>query len=361
MKLRSWEPLRQRAYAYGRGVFPAAAAALLLVACDRGGTNLPPTAAVTTPVAATAAAAVPFSLRQQVYAALDAHALAYMRAVTPVVLPTPGAAAAWKQALMHLQAAGITVVAQGDVVVLHHAAQRLEVLPPPRAWLALIVDDVGFRRDRIRTMLAWPVPVVFAILPERPLSSSLANEIRAAGRDVFLHQPMEPQDYPTQDPGPLALLLRDSPATWTALLDQAAAGLWPVAGVNNHMGSRFTAHAAGAQVVAAWLKANDLMFVDSLTTPHTAMRAACVAAGVPYVSRDVFLDHARSATELTQQIDTWLLKADRRGLAVAIGHPHHITLQHVGARIQQTLDDGYRWVGARELRAWAQWQQRGAS
>ena len=46
-----------------------------------------------------------------------------------------------------------------------------------------------------------------------------------------------------------------------------------------------------------------------------------------YASRDVFLDHNRSAKAVDQQLAQTERIARRRGYAIAIGHPHDVTFE----------------------------------
>lgn len=64
-----------------------------------------------------------------------------------------------------------------------------------------------------------------------------------------------------------------------------------IAGVNNHMGSRFTEDAERMDVVMKELEKRGLFFLDSKTTPHSAGEKAAKDNRVRYVSRNVFLDN----------------------------------------------------------------------
>ncbi|MDR1143679.1 MAG: divergent polysaccharide deacetylase family protein, partial [Spirochaetaceae bacterium] len=76
------------------------------------------------------------------------------------------------------------------------------VQPPNRKGiLALVIDDAGNNLRELDPFLAFPGPLTIAVLPGLPNSAEAARRIRnTAGKELFLHQPMEPLNG--QDPGP---------------------------------------------------------------------------------------------------------------------------------------------------------------
>jgi polysaccharide deacetylase 2 family uncharacterized protein YibQ len=104
------------------------------------------------------------------------------------------------------------------------------------------------------------------------------------------------------------------------------------------MGSRFTRDRARMDVVMADLKARGLLWLDSKTTTESAGSAAALAAGVPAVERDVFLDNTQTAAAVRSELDHAVATAKARGSAVAIGHPHDVTLAAL-AEVLSTLEE----------------------
>ena len=98
-------------------------------------------------------------------------------------------------------------------------------------------------------------------------------------------------------------------------------------GVNNHMGSRFTAYRPGMETVLKQFRARGLLFLDSRTTPQTVGDQIAQELGVPSVARNVFLDDDESLDAVRHRLAETEAVARRQGFAVAIGHPHEATLQ----------------------------------
>jgi polysaccharide deacetylase 2 family uncharacterized protein YibQ len=98
-------------------------------------------------------------------------------------------------------------------------------------------------------------------------------------------------------------------------------------GVNNHMGSRFTAFKPGMETTLRLFKARGLLFLDSRTTPETVGDQLAQELGVPSVARNVFLDDDESIDSVRRKLSETEAVARRQGFVVAIGHPHEATLQ----------------------------------
>ena len=66
----------------------------------------------------------------------------------------------------------------------------------PKAYLSLIIDDLGQNLPRDRRVLALPGPVTTAIMPDTPHAAEFAREAHRAGKIVILHMPMDPATGP---------------------------------------------------------------------------------------------------------------------------------------------------------------------
>jgi hypothetical protein len=77
----------------------------------------------------------------------------------------------------------------------------------------------------------------------------------------------------------------------------------------------------------ATLRARHLFFFDSRTTAESAVLDVARAAGVMTAARDVFLDDDPQPDAVRAQLDRLEREAKRNGVAIAIGHPHDVTLK----------------------------------
>ena len=179
-----------------------------------------------------------------------------------------------------------------------------------------MIDDAGYDLDALQPFLDLPMPLAVAVLPNLPHSDEAAHRVLAAGKELLLHLPMEPEGG--EDPGPGALLTGQPAAEIERLLDAALASVPGAVGVNNHMGSKATADPAFMDVVLGALERRGLFFVDSRTTSLTVAASEAERLGVPALERRVFLDAVDGGAE--ESLQAAIAAAARDGSAVAIGH-----------------------------------------
>jgi polysaccharide deacetylase 2 family uncharacterized protein YibQ len=222
---------------------------------------------------------------------------------------------------------GATVRAVGAVVQVAVFREGLDLVthevrlrpPPPVARVAIIFDDAGGSLQQLEPVIGLRRPVAVAVLPGLRYSAEVARRAAAAGLDVLLHLPVEPED-PTRalGPGGVRVTMSDQEIARTvaASLDQVPGAV----GVNNHMGSRGTADPRVMRAILSVVKSRGLFFVDSVTSPRSVAAAVAAEMGVPSASRVVFLDTTDDPEAIRAQVRRLMALARARGEAVAIGH-----------------------------------------
>jgi len=193
-----------------------------------------------------------------------------------------------------------------------------ENLTQPR--LALIIDDIGPSVSKARLFSEFGIPMTFAVLPRFPKSEDLAIEFRDAGHEIMLHQPMEPKD-PEIDPGPGALYVGDSPDKILKVLKENITSLPFATGINNHMGSRFTAYQKEMHETLQVVKERGLFFVDSLTSSDSKGYKTAKTLHVPAACRNVFLDNELEVSAILHQLQKLARCSLKYGHGIGIGHP----------------------------------------
>ena len=125
---------------------------------------------------------------------------------------------------------------------------------------------------------------------------------RTKGFEVYLTIPMEPVNYPQNDPGPFSLLTARTTRENINLLKSSLARFSGYVGVINHMGSRFTASADSIRPVLAELNRRGLMFIDSRSTQYSVAATMSRAIGMPTAINNRNLDEVLSETEIMNQL-----------------------------------------------------------
>ena len=210
----------------------------------------------------------------------------------------------------------------------------------PRPAIAICIDDLGEDLAGTDKAMALPKEVALSFLPFAETTPFLAEAANRKGHLVLAHVPMQPLGG--KDAGPMGLKIAMAQDELARRLGWNLARVPGLVGINNHEGSRFTADAAALAPVMAGLKARHLFFLDSRTGPQSSVAGAAHAAGVMTASRDIFLDDDQSAASVGVALDLLAQEARRNGVAIAIGHPHDVTLKLLKTWLAQ--DHGVRLV-----------------
>ncbi len=223
-------------------------------------------------------------------------------------------------------------------VLLCLSAAFAHAAPANKAYMSIIIDDLGQSTERDSRTLALPGPVTMAIMPDTPHASEFARQAHKAGKTVILHMPMDPATGPYAWHPDIAL------PELARRLDAALAKVPYAAGINNHMGSRMTAQRGAMTWLMGELQRRHLFFVDSRTSAATVAAAEAQAQALGHVSRDVFLDDVRTTEAITTQLQQGVALAHRQGSAVLIGHPYPQTLQVLEQEMPRLRSQGIELV-----------------
>ena len=224
-----------------------------------------------------------------------------------------------------------------------HATPASHNATPHKAYLSLIIDDLGQNLPRDRRVLALPGPVTTAVMPDTPHAAEFAREAHKAGKIVILHMPMDPATgaFAWHPDLPVDELEKRLNAAFKAV---------PYAsGINNHMGSRMTSQPQAMAWLMGNLQQRHKFFVDSRTSAQTVAAAQAQKIGLASVSRDVFLDDVRTEQAIAMQLETAIKLARKQGSAVMIGHPYPQTLAVLERELPKLKAQGIDWIDIRQM------------
>ena len=191
--------------------------------------------------------------------------------------------------------------------------------------VAIVIDDLGLDAARTNRAIGLDRNLTLAFMTYADHLPAWLGQARDARHELLAHVPMQPEAA-SVDPGPNALTVSLSQAEILNRLRWGLNRMEFYIGANNHMGSRFTEDADGMRIVMEELRARGLLFLDSRTTGRSACGAVAASVGLPFASRNVFLDNDTSAEAVRSQIMVLEGVARQHGTAIGIGHPHDGTL-----------------------------------
>jgi uncharacterized protein len=206
---------------------------------------------------------------------------------------------------------------------------RLPGLARSRPAIAIVIDDLGADVAATRRAIMLPRAVNLSFLPYPQDTPMLAREAAQRGHQILAHVPMEPEGH--DDPGPNALRADLAADEISRRLDWALSRVPGYSGINNHMGSRFTQDRTALVPVMERLADARVFFLDSRTTPNSVVVPVARSFGVASAARDVFLDDIETSDAVAAQLTETEARARTNGVAIAIGHPHAVTLDMLAA------------------------------
>jgi polysaccharide deacetylase 2 family uncharacterized protein YibQ len=221
---------------------------------------------------------------------------------------------------------------------------KIPRVPEPRARVAIVIDDLGDDKNIAMGFLRLDVPLSFSVFPFGRYSKDIAVEAGKKGKEVLLHLPMEPKDYPIQDPGKGRLLTTMGKGRLLAQLDEDLSAVPHIKGVNNHMGSKFTENPELMRYVLEVIQERGLFFLDSRTTPRTVGLRIARELGVKTGQRHVFLDNERDISKIKVKISELVELSLKNGGAVGIGHPYPETKRAIREALPSLRERGVQLV-----------------
>ena len=204
-------------------------------------------------------------------------------------------------------------------------------LAQTKGKIAIVIDDMGYNRHNL-AFTDLPKPITFAILPFTPYSKKIANAAYQQNRDVMLHLPMQAQSH-NNLLGKGALLEKMSKQEVLFTLKGALSDIPYAVGVNNHMGSKLTEEIIPMQWVMSTLFEKGLFFMDSVTTGKSVAESSAITAGLPGLSRNIFLDNIRTSKAMEKQFNEAIKHSQEAPYTIMIGHPYPETLDYLSKRL----------------------------
>lgn len=150
------------------------------------------------------------------------------------------------------------------------------------------------------------IPLNFAVLPQEPYSTSIAKELNSRKIPFIMHLPMEPEGYPEKNPGAHALLVNMNKKGIKRKFYENLKSVPGAVGINNHMGSKFTADKKQMDLLLRIVKHEDMFFLDSTTTPDSKAKTIAKKLGARCIENKIFLDFEDSAEHTRKKFDKLL-------------------------------------------------------
>jgi polysaccharide deacetylase 2 family uncharacterized protein YibQ len=199
-----------------------------------------------------------------------------------------------------------------------------------RPRIAVIVSELGLSSAATTAAIQqMPADVSLAFSPYADGLDHWIGLARAAGHEVLLNLPMEPINFPANDPGPRALLTSLSAQQNLERLDWVLGRINGYVGITNHMGSRFTTMPEAIKPVLSAINERGLMFVDSRASARSVAAKLASDIGLPRAINDRQIDQEASRPAIDSRLAEIERIARDVGSAVVMAQPYPVSLERL--------------------------------
>jgi polysaccharide deacetylase 2 family uncharacterized protein YibQ len=212
-----------------------------------------------------------------------------------------------------------------------------------RPKIALVISGLGLNPDETQKAIdSLPAEVTLSFSPYAENLQAQIDHARAAGHEVMVELPMEPLDYPDNDPGPYTLLSSAQPGEIQSKLDWLMSRATGYFAVTNAFGSRFLGQDRAVAPVIQSLRQRGVGFIDD-------GQAAGRGGGLHRASMGPKIDADLDSSAIDNQLLSLEAVALQSGSALGTGSDYPLTVSQVQKWAVAVRDRGYALAPASAL------------
>jgi polysaccharide deacetylase 2 family uncharacterized protein YibQ len=198
--------------------------------------------------------------------------------------------------------------------------------------VAIVVGGLGVGAAKTIDAITKLVPAVtLAFTPYGSDPTRLAERARAQHHEIWLQIPMEPYDYPDNDPGPQTLLATLPAEQNLERLYWHLGKLQGYAGIGNFMGARFVATETAMQPIIRDASRRGLGYFDDGSAPRSVAPSLAAGQAVPFAKGDVAIDAVPTAAEIEHALSKLEDIARERGFAIGTASALPVSIERIAA------------------------------
>lgn len=208
----------------------------------------------------------------------------------------------------------------------------------PAGRIALVVGGLGISQSGTADAISrLPPQVSLAFAPYGSELERTVQRARSEGHEAFLQLPMEPFDYPDNDPGPHTLLSGPKASDNLDKLHWSLGRFTGYVGVINFLGGRLTADETALSPILRDLAGRGLMVVDDGSSARSQFATAASRAQIPSLKVDRTIDTVTRAEAIDKELAGLEATARERGIVVASASALPVSIERI-ARWAQSLE-----------------------
>jgi uncharacterized protein len=201
--------------------------------------------------------------------------------------------------------------------------------------VAIVIGGLGVGAAKTTdAIMKLPPAVTLAFTPYGSDPGKLAERARAQRHEILLQIPMEPYDYPDNDPGPQTLLATLGAEQNLDRLYWHLGRLRGYAAIANFMGARFVATDSAMQPIIREAAKRGLGYFDDGSAPRSVAGALATGQSLPFAKGDVTIDAVPTSAEIDHALSDLENLAKERGVAIGTASALPISIERIGLWIK---------------------------
>ncbi|PLW76411.1 divergent polysaccharide deacetylase family protein [Cohaesibacter celericrescens] len=211
--------------------------------------------------------------------------------------------------------------------------------------IAMIIDGLGLSQTTTQEALSLLSPdVTLAFAPYGNSLSRWTQKARSQGHELLVQVPMEPFDYPNNDPGPHTLLTTANTDANTANLKWVLARFESYVGVMNYMGARFSSDELAGTDFMRELRKNGLLYVETGASGRSRLNAIATNLSVPNLHADLVVDFRGRASDIETRLIQLEAIAQENGVALGVASALPASVRSISEWTQTLRSRGFALV-----------------
>lgn len=205
--------------------------------------------------------------------------------------------------------------------------------------IAIVVTGLGLSKDgSIGAIDRLPDDFTLAFAPYGKSGAEVAKRAREGGHEIMLQVPLEPFDYPQNDPGPQTLLVGQSARSNLDRLYWLMSRIEGYTGIINHMGAKFTSSSGDFEPIMEEIALRGLAYFDDGSSNRSVAPQLAQRSGTAFAVADLTLDDNPTRNKILEQLTRLENRAREKGSAIGIAAVLPISVRTL-TEWSQTLED----------------------
>lgn len=198
--------------------------------------------------------------------------------------------------------------------------------------VAVVIGGLGIGAAKTSdAIMKLPGAVTLAFTPYGSEPGKLVERARTQGHEVLLQIPLEPFDYPDNDPGPQTLLTSLRPEQNLDRLFWHLSRFQGYVGLSNFMGGKFVPNEASMQPLIGEAAKRGLAYFDDGAASRSVSQQVSATQTVPFAKADVTIDAMPNAAEIDRALAQLEATAKQRGFAVGAASALPLSIERIGS------------------------------